>query len=94
MPDNVFRRMRRFPSVPHRDPIDDYAVSSDWYDRRGVGSERAYLTRFGDIPAPATLSGFFETVQHIAAAANSQIYGWRGQAVTWVGVCDATKGDH
>ncbi len=78
--DEVFRRTRRFPSVPHKEPIDDYAVGSDWYDQNGVDGGRVYLRRFGEIPAPATLSGFIETVQQIAGAANGQIYGWRGQS--------------
>ena len=78
--DEVFRRTRRFPSVPPRAPIDDYAVSSDWYFQNGMQGDEVYLRRFGTIPAPATLGEFIETVQRIAEAANGQIYGWRGQS--------------
>jgi hypothetical protein len=75
------RRTRRFPSPPGRATIDDdRAVDVGWYDEHKVDGERVYLERFGRIPAPATLSDFIRTVQHIAAASNGQIYGWRGQS--------------
>lgn len=75
----VFRRTRQSPFPGGEPPFDDCAVDVEWYDRHEVDGGRVSLTRFGSIPAPSTLSGFFRTAQQIARAANGQIYGWRGQ---------------
>jgi hypothetical protein len=75
----VFRRKRQSPIPGGEQPFDDVAVDTGWYDRHDVDGGRVHVTRFGSVPAPATLSEFIRTVQQIASAANGPIYGWRGQ---------------
>jgi hypothetical protein len=79
-PSEVSRRTRRIPLPLPGQSFDDCAVDVGWYDDHNMDGGRVFLERFGRIPAPSTLSGFVRTVQQIAAAANGQMYGWRGQS--------------